>query len=67
MEYWNERNTVGFNRYELRLINQVFDQLVVDTMCCTTNINDAINNAWQDGITYNELLAASKRNLGVRT
>lgn len=63
---WTTENTEGFSRQDLDTINAVLDRIAADAAeIDPANINDAINNAWIDGIGEAELEAATRRRLGL--
>ena len=55
---WTQDNTEGFADAELSTINAALERLMSDTKADPETINDAINDAWQDGATEDDLYAA---------
>lgn len=71
---WTMENTEGYTQAELDMINDVSQRIAAEFAgpdgdslndFDVENINDAIHNAWIDGITAAELEAATRRTLGI--
>lgn len=63
---WTQDNTEGFTDAQLSTINAVLKRVFADAdEIDTSNINDAINNAWYDGISEADLEAATRERLGL--
>lgn len=56
-------NTDGFTQADLDRLNAAAALLDTDGIDAQ-NIADILNNAWYDGITVDELVAAASRRLG---
>lgn len=63
---WNMQNTEGFTQAQLDIINAVIERLMAGSEDLESySINDAINNEWRDGISKDELYAATAKRLGL--
>lgn len=63
---WTTQNTEGFTADELAMINRIADRIAEDADGVDTgNIDDAINNAWLDGIDEAGLESQARKALGL--
>lgn len=63
---WTMDNTNGFTEDQLDIINEAFDLVAAKADGVDeTNINDALNNAWCEQETAEELAAAALKSLGI--
>ncbi len=60
---WTMDNTQGFTQDQLDLINDAIDLMDTDGID-ESNVNDAINNAWAEQETAEELAADAMKLLG---
>jgi hypothetical protein len=65
---WTMENTEGFTQDEIDMINTVVERIWGETIeadeSYLSNINDAANNEWREGITETELEAGIRSRLG---
>lgn len=63
---WTQDNTEGFTDAELATINAVLERIMAEGDDLEpASINDAINDAWIDGISEANLEAAARKRLGI--
>ncbi|WBT40152.1 hypothetical protein [Hyphomicrobium sp. DMF-1] len=60
---WTMDNTTGFSQAQLDIINKAIRLMDTDGACEST-VNDAINNAWNEQETAEELAADAAKILG---
>jgi len=64
--YWTAETTEGFTAAELAILNAAQDALESAAPDCDqADVGDMLNNAFRDGITAAELIAAVAPALGV--
>ena len=67
MTMWAADNTEGFSQAELNMLNRVLERVFYDNdELEPESLNDALNNAWHEGITEAELEASARKWLGLR-
>lgn len=63
---WTLQNTEGFTQEQLDVINDIIERLMENNEDLEVNaVNAAINNEWRDGISKDELYAATAKRLGL--
>jgi len=55
MSKWTMEDTEGFTQSELDMINSVRETLLTEFQGDPERVDEAITNAWQDGISPDEL------------